>query len=309
MTKEEMEELEALIPSEYIRKYIIETGWNFTDEQKAVLLVYGGLPLKEQHSRLQALQKNTVDRKLQDRIATYLDREDLKFQAFKENKDKAYIYILKVKEEDIPYSGILPTEYFFNLNLAYECGKETDLPFMIEKYLVEAPRITGQYDPVTTFLEFNKDGEAVYFCGNIPDDEESEDFYEFFEVPNPFEKGDIVRLVGTEDYGIVATSQKMWRESIAKYKTTEWQKKGIEPDFSDVQIRVEFLCEDGTFGHNHINPIDLERYRPEEDWDKSSPMDKLLLCASDIHRGEGSLDELYFFTMDYRNSQKRGRDD
>lgn len=60
MTKEEIEELEILIPSDYMRKYIIETGWTFTDEQKAVLLVYGGLPLKEQHSRLQVLQKKPL---------------------------------------------------------------------------------------------------------------------------------------------------------------------------------------------------------------------------------------------------------
>ena len=301
MTKEEMEELEVLIPSEYVRNYALETGWVFTDEQKAVLMVYGSLPLKEQHSRLQALQRNTTDRNLQSRIAKYLNREDLKFQAFKENNDKAYIYILKVKEEDISYSSMLPTEYFFDLKLAYECGRETNLPFMIEKYLVEVPKIAGQYAPVTTFLEFNKDGEAVCFCGNISDDEESEDFYDFFEVPNPFEKGDIVRLVGTEHYGIVDTPQKWWKRDLVKYKNSEWHQKHW--DFSDVQIRVEFLNEDGTFSHAHINPICLERYQPIEDWLNGSPMDKLLLQASLVHRGEGSLDELYLFTMNYRKSK------
>ena len=307
MENERIEELEVLIPSGDVRKYIMDTGWTFTDRQKAVLLVYGDLPLKELHSHLQALQSNTTDQNLQKRIATYLDREDLKFQAFKENSDKAYIYILKVKEEDISYSRILPTEYFFDLDLAYQCGRETNLPFMIEKYLVEAPEIIDQYDPVTTHLEFNKDAEAIYFHGRISgDDEESEDFCDFFEVPNPFEKGDIVKLIGTEDYGIVDTPQKWWKRDLAKYKTSEWQQKGIELDFSDVQIRVEFLNEDGTFSHAHVNPICLERYQPEEDWTNGSPMDKLLLYASLVHRGEGSLDELYIFTMEYRNFKKGG---
>lgn len=304
MEKESIDELTVLVPSEYVRNYVLETGWTFTDAQKAVLLINGDLTLKEQYSRLQVLKENTTDQNLQKKIVGYLNKEELKFQIFKENSDKAYIYILKVKEEDISYSNMLPTEYFFDLDLACECGRETNLPFMIEKYLVEVLEIRGQRDPVTTYLEFNEDGEAVYFYGKIPgDDEESEDFYDFFEVPNPFEKGDIVKLAGTEDYGIVDTPQKRWKRNLAKYKTAEGQQKGIELDFSDAQIRVEFLNEDGTFSHAHINPMYLERYQPIEDWLNGSPMDKLLLQASLVHRGEGSLDELYLFTMNYRKSK------
>lgn len=299
MKNDEIEELKILIPSEDVRNYALETGWSFTDREKAALLIYSSLPLKEQYSHLQTLQRNTTDQRLQEQIAGYLKREECKFQAFKENNDKAYIYILKVKDEDISYSEIMPAEYFFELNLAYECGKETDLPFMIEKYLVETRAHINQRDTVTASLEFDKDGKAVYLCSGISNEEETEDFYEFFEVPNPFEKGDIVRLVGTEMYGIVATSQETWKEGIAKYKSDEWQHK--HRDFSDIQIKVEFLGEDGTFGHEHINPLYLERYRPEEDWNKSSPMDKLLLQASYVHRGKGSLEDLYAFTMEYRN--------
>ena len=226
-----------------------------------------------------------------------MNSEDLNFQAFKENTDKACIYILTGKEEDISCSGILPTEYFFDLNLAYGCGRETNLPFMIEKYLVDAPGIGSQRNPVATFLEFNKAGEAVYFY-----DGEPEDFYDFIEVPNPFERGDIVRFVGTEDYGIVDTSQEWWKRELVKYKNSERHWK--DWNFSDVQIRVEFLCEDGTFRHEHINPLRLERYQPEEDRDKCSTMDKLLLQASHICRGEGSLEMLYLSTMDYRRSKE-----
>lgn len=202
MKKDEIEELKILIPSEDVRTYALETGWNFTDRQKAALLMYSSLPLKEQYSHLQSLQRNTTDQRLQEQIAGYLGREECKFQAFKENSDKAYIYILKVKDEELSYSEIMPTEYFFELNLAYECGKETGLPFMIEKYLVETREHINQCDSVTASLEFDKNGEAVNFYVNSCGEEETEDFYEFFEVPNPFEKGDIVRLVGTEMYGI-----------------------------------------------------------------------------------------------------------
>lgn len=302
MVKEMVDELNALIPSEYVRNYVLETGWVFTDEQKAVLLVNGELSLKEQCSRLRVLQK-TVDQSLQERIEKYLNSEDLKFQAFKENSDKAYIYILKVEEEDDSYPGILPAEYYFDLDLAYGCGRETNLPFMIEKYLVAAPGIGSQSNLVTAFMKFNKDGEAVYFYGAIQgDDREPEYFYDFIEVPNPFERGDIVRIVGTEDYGIVDTSQKWWKSTLTKYKNGELLWK--DWDFSEVQIRVELLCEDGSFSHCHINPLRLERYQPEEAWDKCSAMDKLLLQASYICRGEGSLEMLYLSTMAYRRSKE-----
>ncbi len=123
-------------------------------------------------------------------------------------------------------------------------------------------------------------------------------------MPNPFEKGDIVRFVGTEDYGIVSESQKDWKEYLDKYRSDEWRKKGITLDFSDAQIVVEFLGDDGTFGHDHINPIYLELYQPEADWSNRSPRDNLLIAASDLHRGEGSLEGLYILTEIYRNHIK-----
>lgn len=101
------------------------------------------------------------------------------------------------------------------------------------------------------------------------------------------------------------TSQEWWKRDLAKYKTAEWQQKGIELDFSDAQIRVELLNDDGTFGHEHVNTIRLEQYQPEDDWDKCSPMDKLLIYAGLVHRGEGSLEELYILTMNYQRVKKR----
>ena len=303
MKNEYIDELNALIPSEYVRNYVLEMGWVFTDEQKAVLLVHGDLSLKERCSRLQTLQESTADQGLKERIAKYLNSEDLKFQAFKENSDKACIYILKVKEGDIPYSGILSDEYFFDLDLAYGCGRETNLPFMIEKYPVEVPGIGRPRSLFTSFLELNEDGEAVYFYGIIPgDDGEPEDFNDFIEVPNPFEKGDIVRIVGTERYGIIATSPKWWKSDM--FKNEDPYRKDWGWGFYDAQIRVEFLCEDGTFSHDHVTPLRLERYRPEEAWDKRSAMDKLLLYASQICRGEGSLEILSSLIMAYRRSKE-----
>lgn len=48
MKKEE--ELEILIPSKTVRDYVLETGWEFTDFQKASLLCHRGLLLKDEYS-------------------------------------------------------------------------------------------------------------------------------------------------------------------------------------------------------------------------------------------------------------------
>lgn len=314
-------ELEILIPSKDVRDYVKEVNWTFTDAQKAALLVHGNLPLKEQYSHLQALQNSTADPKLQEQIKEYLNRADRELRAFKENSDKNHIYILKVEEEDISYTRMLPSGYFFDWEMACEYGRKEKLPFYIEKHLVGDVKNLGNYEDAEYYdyeiacLVFNKDGEADYFdSGEISYDKENEetDFYEsfqtaFYEVPNPFEKGDIVKITGTEEYGIVDTSQKRWKESLARYETPEWiqMRKTGAVDYTDVQIRVEFLNDDGTFSHRHINPIYLERYQIKEDWQNGSPRDKLLMYAGLVHQGEGSLDDLYFFTMDYRNDKDK----
>jgi len=216
MDNQHIEELAAMVPSETVRQYILETGWTFTDMERAALLHHSDLPLEQKDSCLRDLQTRTEDERLRKQLSEYLSQEG----PFNEERDDYFTYI-------------------------------------------------------------------------------------FYEVPNPFERGDIVRLVDTEEYGVVETSQRQWQETLARYQSDEWKPTGLGPDYSDVQIRVGILDNDGTFGHAHINPIDLERYQPKGGWTDGSPMDKLLLCASDLYQGKGSLDELYFFTMGYRKDREQ----
>ena len=215
----DIEELKAMIPSETVRRYVLDTGWTFTDMQKAALLYHSSLPLEQRYSWLRALRAKTKDEVLQGQITEYLNYKEQGLQAF---------------EED---------DYFT---------------------------------------------------------------YIFYEVPNPFERGDIVKLVRTEDYGIVETTQKSWKDNLIRWKSPEWwqESRFHYVDWSDVQIRVVFPGEDGTFSHAHINPVDLELYRPQKSRAEQSPLDQLLLCASDLYKGGSSFDELYYFTAEYRKSKR-----
>ena len=224
----DMDELNAMIPSETVRKFVLGTGYSFTDMQRAALLYHSDLPLEEKHSRLEALRDTTADEGLRRQLTEYLDREKRAIQMFKENGDKRCVYVLKVQENGGSHDGeYLTCGYFFDWEVAFEYGKKENTPFQIEKYLVNG---VSEFEDGTCShtsiadIHFDKNGNASFLSSReIPDDNEQTDWYNcfentFYEVPNPFDRGDIVRLVGTEDYGIVEVSQKRWKETLEKYK-------------------------------------------------------------------------------------------
>lgn len=57
-------ELEILIPSGYVRNYIKESGWAFTDREKASLLCHADIPWRERCQRMKDLQQRTHDGEL-----------------------------------------------------------------------------------------------------------------------------------------------------------------------------------------------------------------------------------------------------
>lgn len=297
----DIEELKAMIPSETVRQYVLDTGWTFTDMQRAALLYHSDLPLEQQCFWLRIVRDKTKDVCLRKQITEYLSLKEQGFQAFKENEDRRHIYVLRIKDEgEGQYYQIQPQGYFFRWDMAYACGKRSSCLFQIEKCVIcNEDGADDDNDSSIAALDFSADGKASYLWSReVPFNTEEGSFtYIFYEVPNPFERGDIVRLADeAESYGIIETFQQHWREALERYKNP----KKFPPDYSDVQVRVGFLNEDGTFSHAHINPINLERYHPND-----SPMDKLLLCASDLYKGQGSLDELYCFAMEYRKFKEK----
>lgn len=310
-------ELEIMIPSGYVRKHVRESGWRFTDRERASLLYHADIPWREQCRRLEGLQLQTGDGELKRQILAYLDKARVEYATFKENNNRSHIYILKIREEGGYWNGeYLTSGYFFDWETAYGYGKKEAVPFGIEKYFAGGKKNSmesgseecGGY--TVAYLYFNEKGDEQYFGSLGMENDIGGDFYTnfrtaFYKVPNPFERGDIVRMAWSEKYGIVETSQKRWKENTVKFQSPE---NGQKADYSDVQIRVAFLNKDGTFSHEHINPIVLERYWPEHKADKQegSARDDLLLAAGAMYRNDdtadsiASLDELYYFTMEYR---------
>lgn len=327
--------LELLVPSRFVREYVQKTGWVFTDYQKAALLAHSDFPLQKKYDLLQKLREDTRDGILREKIGEYLAEKEQSFRVFQQNDDHRFIYTLEVDDPDFEGGDPIPEGFFFDYALAISYGKRKKLPFTVEKHLIATePELvckhTGYWNPyvgmpeedlieeyereydgeVVGRLRFTGSGEAddLWSEEEEPSDKRAylqklfapdaiENF--FFEPPNPFERGDVVQLVGTEEYGIVATSQAEWRKFISHKRDCY--------DFGDANLIVEFLTKDGSFSHSHVNPVFLELYRLNcSDWDTASPRDRLLETASLLMQGQGSLEALDRETDRFRRAKDPG---
>lgn len=148
-------------------------------------------------------------------------------------------------------------------------------------------------------------------------EDESEELWEkgrYVSVPHPFRRGDIV--VCYDSYPAFSNSG----EHKGKYEIgimrsfsddedwTEWDNdvktrlKSVT-DFSDVSTTVEFLYPDGSFGHKHPNPMELEfACDVEGALPEDSPKTDYLEVASDLMKGDGSIELFQMYRDDYLES-------
>ena len=317
--------------SKDVRAYMEQNGLEFTDFEKAALIYNSDLPVLRMLELLEQLAEKTEDASVKEQILARLasDRQDL--EAFRDNTE-GYVYAVEARDGKEPCI----CDYFATADLAYVHGMKQGCKFGIEKYLIvgfngqEAKKSKGYFNPnlmreldiercivehdycgrSEATVWYNKDGALEYFWSSEierSDEEEISMSYDlsrfenaFIYIPNPFERGDIVRLTTVrEGHGIVATSQREWKEFLEWVKT--WKKKGV--DFSDASITVDFLQDNGKIGHNHINPVFLERFEPQKgdvDYD-------VLTAAKELHQGECTFDSFLYCLGEYRKQLVRQR--
>lgn len=304
-------ELDILIPSKTVQDYVMETGWIFTDFQKASLLCHRGLPMKDEYSYLKSLGERTADHILRKQITEYLGEMEKGFQTFRENSGRRCIYVLRIREEGGFWDGeYLDSGYFFDWETALGYGRKERAPFEIGKYAADDMPVS-ENGPCSrhaeAWIRFNREGEAVCFWSHEMDRFDNKRFDNaIIEIPNPFDRGDIVKCRGNdgrEVFGIVEEEREKWE------KRLEWHLERMKEgdaciDFSDLLISVAFLCEDGTFVHSDsTTPLDMERYQPkEEDWTNGS-IDTLLVCAREIYCNKGYLSTLFEVLERYRRTK------
>lgn len=148
-------------------------------------------------------------------------------------------------------------------------------------------------------------------------EDESEELWEkgrYVSVPHPFRRGDIVVCYascpaftnsgehkGKYEIGIMQSfaDADAWTEWDNVVKT---RLKSVT-DFSDVSTTVEFLYPDGSFSHEHPNPMELEFARDVEGaLPEDTPKTDYLEVASDLMKGDGSIELFQMYRDDYLES-------
>ena len=314
-----------LIPSGTMREHMEKVGFEMTDWQAATV-IYHELDHEDSMAALEELADETQDEKLAEQIRARIRYEKLALERLTAN-DGNYIFIAQIEEED-DYLNVGIFRHFHEAE-TYALDKWPEKRIRIEKYIL----IDGGIPLVTSIIHTNpnlidneeeeftiqseeydgsyigsaeyKNGKMIYFWTNEMTPEEMKAVNEFdsdrFEDqyihwPNPFHAGDIVRVAGDneESLGIVNINEEFYNEFLERVEN------GLDVDYIDSSLTVEFLCEDGSFSHDHPSPINLERVDPES----IEPVLKreLLKYASYLVKGEGALDYVMDLYESYRKT-------
>ena len=246
-----------LIPSKDVRELIEKEGYTFSDFEIATLIFNGLQAYDEKRAALQTLAESTMDMELKVMINKRLVWEENEITFFEEEK-AGYVYLLNSKEfapEDC-YCGC-----FVNAKLAHAYGCKLGFDFCIEKHVIigseqtECPKskiFTNPYlketkdwaeceyeceqiNTVVARFHYVKEGVLLYFASEMERDlkEELEMLFDparfenaYMEIPNPFEKGDVVHVVGTDRY----RGDKVTETEISNYL---WEALRYEGPFHD----------------------------------------------------------------------------
>lgn len=272
--------VEKYIPSKDVKAKIESDNWIFSDRDKAAIIWNSDKMLSERYADLIMIMQETDDEILKCQISERIRYDALAFKLFNENK-QGFIYATNTYE--FPGEDCI-IGYFASMELAYEAGIREGYSFKIEKFQIvgEDTVRMERWSVVSPLLakdegqqleEFDIPGSPVAalkydVAGKLMDywsyEVSKEDkllvdplgrhrFENAYVVlPNPFELGEYVRLIGTTEVGRVDVSQENW----ARYVKKALQRDAID-DYSDASITVRYNYD--KWAHMHLSPLYLER--------------------------------------------------
>ena len=268
--------------SKYVLRYIEKTGFQFSDADVATIIYHSERSVPQKHQALQSVADRTEDVELRNQIAERIAYDRMCYERLAAN-DGGCFYETSVAESTENWDLDEATGHFASVELALSHARSLGFAFSIKKYQIIGlckniivphgffnPRlcpdatagVKAYKGEAIADFRYSADGELRNFWTYEVTDEENaavDDWgakrfeCKFIRMPNPFEKGDIVRRINSEQIGIVATSQTEWHSFLQRVE----EKKPVV-DFFDASIVVEF--QDGS--HEHIQPIYLEKVEP-----------------------------------------------
>ena len=191
----------------------------------------------------------------------------------------------------------------------FEAAKRTAEKFA-RKYIITKSKLydkemepeNGDINPEVGAIAFDATGELDYFwseavaqkewaANRIERKSRFEEHYISF--PHPFQRGDIVKNVLTDEVGIIADIPVFEKDDINDENNGLLDRLLSYRDYFDASTRIEFLMEDGQFRHEHVLPIYLEY----ADLDEQDSRKQLMESARDLMLGEGSIELFQMYSM------------
>ena len=266
-----------LICSKDIREYVEKIGYEFSDFEKAVLISHNGQSLTKKNQALLELERSTTDEALKRAIQTQVNHDNKCIQEIKKSaSDEFYMVEASYKDEK---NDEQIREYFVSFEEAFNCVSESKRDFTISK--IKLHRGKTQWDEdhfndgVVAYIIYSECEPVLYYAqgdtgAEYDDDEENFEYIEI-PIPHPFKPGDMIRLVGTEDYGIV----------VELGEGCESEIDGVGKVNKQESITVELVNENALFTHFHVLPSKLEY----ANLPKGNPLRELLQEAAYMSQG------------------------
>ena len=270
--------VEKYIPSRDVRAKIESDNWSFSDRDKAAIIWNSDRVHSMKYADLIEIMRGTGDEVLRTQISERLRYDAVALSLFDEQR-LGFVYATNTNE--YPGEDCI-IGYFASAKLAYEAGIKDDCSFKIEKFQiigedtvrmkqwsVVSPILAKDLDkqieeidipgsPVAA-LEYDDKGMLIdYWSYEVSKEDKllidslGRHRFEnaYVVIPNPFEIGEFVKIIGTEIIGRVDVSQEDWE----KYVEKALSENAIE-DYSDASIVIRY----DELDHDHVSPIYLEK--------------------------------------------------
>ncbi len=315
-------DIKEFIPSKTFKDYITKNNIELDDRQKAKLIYRSRTSIRKKLDGYMKLMKETSNPVLAEHLENLVMYEERLIESVYKRVDDA-VYVLTIYnlsddgreyEDDKVgiYKSIISAEKIgkkckeksgFKINMCIVAPLTNEEQSRIENEMETKGYINDGYD---MYISYNSSGEITYIDTKNPIDDElynkhskAENYIGdeyFMDLPIPFKNGDIVEGLDPnhiDTYGIIFIPDDM------KEHDKRLMADGYTPDD---EMRVEFIYDNGEFGHSHILITDMDLV---DDMDEIPQKYRMTLaCASDLVKGKGgsSIGWLqYFIDKDIKN--------
>ena len=248
-----------IIPSKQMKAYFESIGFKLNDFHKATLIWNApNYTRKEILDSLKELAEQTADALIRKQISERLLYEEKEMEHFLDNALGEYVYVVEDREDGCSCGFFASYEMAAAYALKYMARYDTRCH--IEKQFIMKKIVGDEYSgKATSGVELDSKARIINFWTSDEivglGDLFSKGRFEnsFVVVPFHLEAGMIVQNVVNRKYYLLACGKEQWMNYLQ-----EMEKRKEMIDFSDVQVMVYEVNDDGAWRHCHINPILLK---------------------------------------------------